>query len=89
MASIELEASQVCAMIRTATYPGLVWEDWKRKTRKALQNVDFKLRHELTRDLRKTRDLVSFSEAELFSKLSSEARLQLERGQAVLRFQQQ
>ena len=72
---IEFEASQVCATIRTVSNPGLVWGGWKRKTRKALQNVDVKLRHERTCELRKARDLVSFSEAEYSSTLRSEARL--------------
>ena len=43
------------------------------------QIVDFKLRHEQLRGLRKARDLVSFSEAEYCSTLSSDVRLQLER----------
>lgn len=46
VAANSYEASTLFDTTRKATNPGLVWEGWKRKTRKSMQTVELKLRRD-------------------------------------------
>ena len=87
LAATEHEVSDVRVIIRTASNPGLFWDGWKRKTRKAIIYVESRLRRDHTRKIRTAPSLVQYAEDEFVSTRSSESSRQHERARAVLDFQ--
>ena len=72
--------------IHPASSPGLVWDGWKQKNRKAMIYVESRLHRDRSREIRKARELVQCAEDEFVSTRSSESSWKLERVRVVLEF---